>query len=174
MKPAEWKNKFIKPILILALLTTLVGTFTACQDLNYPPPTTTPETPAPAGGTGRTIITTKDAALLAVYQRLLSLAESYEAKTYIADFYTSCDNWTATPEFFKDGSGTWYVVVDMTGNKTWELRPYWQQASWFVYKDGRVVPSNRFQANALRIEADLLKLSSKAGTATDQKSVDNS
>jgi hypothetical protein len=28
-----------------------------------------------------------------------------------------------------------------------------------VYKDGRVIPSNRLEANALRIEADLQELS---------------
>jgi hypothetical protein len=157
-------KKYIKSVLIIALLMALLGTFTACQDLGYPPATTTPPQPTPAKATGSTLINTKDAALLAVYQRLLSLAESYEAKTYLADFYASCDNWTAVPEFFKDGSGTWYIVVDMTSNKTWKLRPYWQQASWFVYKDGRVIPSNRFEANALRIEADLQELNSKPET----------
>jgi hypothetical protein len=41
----------------------------------------------------------------------------------------------------------------------WQEKPYWQQAGWFVYQDGRVIPSNRLQANALRIESDIQELS---------------
>ena len=159
MKLAMWDKKFIKCVLIITMLVVLLGAFTACQDLGYPSPTTPQPQPAPV--TSLTIILTRDAALLAVYQHLLSQAESHEAKIYLADFYTNCDNWSAESEFFKDGSGTWYVVVDMTGKKNWELKPYWQQASWLVFKDGKVIPSNRFQANALRIEADLQALNSK-------------
>jgi hypothetical protein len=47
----------------------------------------------------------------------------------------------------------------MTEVEAWEWRPYWQQASWFVFPNGEVMPSNRIQANALRIEADLQELS---------------
>jgi hypothetical protein len=161
MKITNWKKNLIKPVLIMALLAALLGTFTACEDMGFPPPSTPApeEEPPPKEVTTPTAIMTKDAAMLAVYQRLLSQAESYEAKMYLADFYANCDNWSAESEFFKDGSGTWYVIVDMTENETWELRPYWQQASWFVFRDGKVVPSNRFQANALRIEADLQALS---------------
>jgi len=167
MKLADRNKKFIKSIMIMALLTALLGTFTACQDLGYPPPSTPQPQPAPV--TGPTVISTKDAALLAVYQHLLTQAESSEAKIYLADFCATCDNWSVVSEFFKDGSGTWYIVVDMTSNETWELRPYWQQASWFVFKDGKVVPSNRFQANALRIEADLQELSLKAESGASQE-----
>jgi hypothetical protein len=161
MKITNWKKNLIKPVLIMALLASLIGTVTACEDMGFPPPSTPApeEEPPPKEVTTPTAIMTKDAAMLAVYQRLLSQAESYEAKMYLADFYANCDNWSAESEFFKDGSGTWYVIVDMTENETWELRPYWQQASWFVFRDGKVVPSNRFQANALRIEADLQALS---------------
>jgi hypothetical protein len=161
MKITNWKKNLIKPVLIMALLASLIGTVTACEDMGFPPPSTPApeEEPPPKEVTTPTAIMTKDAAMLAVYQRLLSQAESYEAKMYLADFYANCDNWSAESEFFKDGSGTWYVTVDMTENETWELRPYWQQASWFVFRDGKVVPSNRFQANALRIEADLQALS---------------
>lgn len=168
MKSANRNIKFIKPILVLALLTAL-GAFTACQDLGYPPPSTPQEKPETEKVTGPTVISTKDTALLAVYQHLLSQAESCEAKIYLADFYTTCDNWSAVSEFFKDGSGTWYVVVDMTSNETWKLRPYWQQASWFVFKDGKVIPSNRLQANALRIEADLQELSPELELTTRQE-----
>ncbi|MFC1971677.1 hypothetical protein ACFLV0_07155 [Chloroflexota bacterium] len=158
----DFRNRFIKSILIMALLTILLGTFTACEAIGYPPPSSTPqEQAAPEKAKSPTAISTKDAALLSVYQSLLDQAESYEAKIYLADFYATCDNWSAVSEFFKDGSDTWYVVVDMTGNDTWKFRPYWQQASWFVFKDGKVIPSNRFQANALRIEADLQALSPK-------------
>jgi len=161
MKLADWNKKLIKPALIVFLLVALVGVFTACEDFGYPSTTAPEEKPEPEKVTSPTVISTKDAALLAVYEHLLSQAESYEAKIYLSDFYASCDNWSAQSEFFKDGSGTWYITVNMTSIDDWELRPYWQQASWFVFKDGKVIPSNRFQANALRIEADLQALSPK-------------
>ncbi len=90
---------------------------------------------------------------------MLSLSESHDAKAYLAEFSAASDNWSAQSELFKDGSSIWYVKVDMSGAENWQEKPYWQQASWFVYKDGRVIPSNRLQANALRIEADLQELS---------------
>ena len=105
----------------------------------------------------------KDDAILAVYQHLLSQARTQEAKLYLADFYAACDNWKAESEFFKDGSGTWHIQVDMTETLIWDRQTYWKQASWFVFKDGRVIPSNLFKANALRIEADLQELSPQPG-----------
>lgn len=167
MKLTNGKKKAIKLFFLAALLLALLGAFTACGDLGYPPTAPTSQ-PAPEAATSSTLILTKDAALLAVYQRLLGEAETYEAKTYLADFYAACDNWSAESEFFKDGSGTWYVTVDMTGTKNWQGKPYWQQASWFVFKDGQVIPSNRFQANALRIEADLQSLSLKPSPAPNK------
>lgn len=159
MKIADWKKKTFKIALVISLLVVLLAT-AACQDMGFPSTTQSEETPEPEpADTSRSVIGTRDAAILAVYQRLLSKAESYEAKIYLSDFYASCDNWTAQSEYYRDGSGTWYVVVDMTAEEDWELHPYWQQASWFVFKDGEVIPSNLFQANALRIEADLQELS---------------
>lgn len=172
MKFFDWNKKFIKPVLIIALLAALLGTFTACEELGYPSSTTPAEEPEPEPVTSPTFINTKDAALLAVHQQLLSQAEGYEAKLYLADLYANSDNWSAESEFFKDGSGTWYVVVDMTGISTWELLPHWQQASWFVLKDGEVVPSNHFRANALRIEADLQALSPEPNSETSSESGD--
>jgi hypothetical protein len=161
MKIVNWNKKPIKIILVIALLVVMLGTVTACEDLGFTD-SSTEETPEPEPAeTNPTIINTGDAATLAVYQRLLGQAESYDAKMYLSDFYANCDNWSAQSEYFKDGSGTWYVIVDMTGNEDWELHPYWQQASWFVFRDGEVIPSNLFQANALRIEADLQALSSE-------------
>jgi hypothetical protein len=153
------KNLF-KSTVIIALLVALLVTATACQDLGFPS-STPQETPAPepAKTTGSTVVSSKDAAVLAVYQRLLGEAGSYDAKIYLSDFYTTCDNWTAQSDYFKDGSGTWHVAVDMTANEDWTFRPYWQQASWLVFKDGKVIPSNLFRTNALRIEADLQALS---------------
>jgi len=172
MKFFDWNKKFIKPVLIIALLAALLGTFTACEELGYPSSTTPAEEPEPAPVTSPTFINTKDAALLAVHQQLLSQAESYEAKLYLADLYENSDNWSAESEFFKDGSGTWYVVVDMTGISTWEFLPHWQQASWFVLKDGEVVPSKNFRANALRIEADLQALSPEPNPEASPESGD--
>lgn len=153
-------KNLLKSTIIITLLVVLLTTFTACQDLGFPS-TTPQETPAPepVKTTGTTVVSSKDAAVLAVYQRLLGEAGSYDAKVYLSDFYTTCDNWTAQSDYFKDGSGTWHVAVDMTANEKWAFRPHWQQASWFVFKDGKVIPSSLFRANALRIEADLQALS---------------
>ena len=160
MKLFNWNKRCIKPVLIIILLAAMVWTATGCEDFGQfpapsPPEEKTEEVAPP------TVIRTKDRAILSVHEHLLSQAESPEAKVYLADFYTVSDNWSVESEIFKDGSGIWYITVDMTDNETWEWRPYWQQASWFVFKDGHVVPSYRLQANALRVEADLQRLSPK-------------
>ncbi|MFC2066663.1 hypothetical protein ACFLUO_06390 [Chloroflexota bacterium] len=161
MKLSDW-NRYTKLVLVTALLVALLGMASGCEDFGqYPPPSPPAEKPEPEKVADPLVITTGERAILAVYEHLLGQAESYKAKAYLAEFYAACDNWSAGTERFKDGSSMWYVVVDMTDSETWELRPYWQQASWFVLKDGKVMPSNRLQANALRIEADLQELSLK-------------
>jgi len=153
----KWR-KYLKSVLAIAFLVALVLAVSGCEDFGqFPPPEPAeeqPEKPAPT-----TFINSEDRAILAVYEHLLSLAESHEAKTYLAEFSAASDNWSAKSELFKDGTSIWYVQVNMSGVEVWEEEPYWQQAGWFVYQDGRVIPSNRLQANALRIEADLQKLS---------------
>ena len=161
MKLFNQNKGYIKLTLVIVLLVTLLGTVTGCEEFGIVPPSTAPAQPKPVPAASSTVISTKDKAILAVHEHLLSQAESYEAKIYLAEFYTTCDNWSAESAIFKDGSGTWSVLVDMTNVKAWQWRPYWQQASWFVFKDGQVMPSNRLEANALRIEADLQKLSPK-------------
>ena len=168
MKLFDWNKRCIKPLFLIALLATMVWTVTGCADFGqFPAPASPAENPEPEKVTATTLIITKDRAILAVHEHLLSLAESYEAKLYLAEFYTVSDNWSAQSEVFKDGSGTWYIVVDMTDRETWEWRADWQQASWFVFKDGKVIPSNRLQANALRIESDLQRLSPKPEKQAD-------
>jgi len=160
MKHFTIKKKVLKSIFVIAMLAVLLMMVASCEGLGFPSstPQETPE-PEPVETTVSTVIKYQDAAILAVYQRLLGEAGSYDAKMYLSDFYTTCDNWTAQRDYFKDGSGTWHVVVDMTESEDWAFRPYWQQASWLVFKDGEVIPSNLFRANALRIEADLQALS---------------
>ena len=63
------------------------------------------------------------------------------------------------PKFVEMGLRRLGVVFDVTGTEYWRERPYWQQASWLILEDGRVIPSRRLEANALRIEADLQELS---------------
>lgn len=161
MKMSGRIRKIFKSVLLTAIVIILVGSISACEELGYPSsqPQQAQPAPEPAPVTGSNIINTKDTAILAVYRHLLDQADGYEAKVYLSDFYTNCDNWTAISEYFKDGSDTWYVVVDMTEVADWTLRPYWQQASWFAFKNGDVIPSYLFNANALRIEADLQALS---------------
>jgi len=155
------KKRYLKPVLIITLLAVLVLTITGCEDYfnQFSPPEAPEEKPEPEKVAASTVISSEDKAILAVYEHLLIQAESSEAKVYLAEFYTACDNWSAESELFKDGSSVWYALVDMTEVEAWEWRPYWQQASWFVFPGGEVMPSNRIQANALRIEADLQELS---------------
>jgi len=146
---------------LLPLLALLAMAFFAvgCEDFGTfptPEPTREPTVQPPSR-----FINTADRATLAVYEYLLELAESHEAKQYLAEFYTVSDNWSARSELLKDGTTVWHVEVDMSGVSPWTENRSWQQAEWLVYTDGRVVPSNRFDANALRIEADLQELSLK-------------
>ena len=168
-------KRYISSILIITLLAMLAGTMTGCyaSDQWEPPPQAPQEKTEVPTPPLRTKVRTEDRALMAVYEHLLSQAESHKAKAYLANFYATCDNWTAESELRKDGSSIWHVVVDMTDVEVWEERAYWQQTSWFILQDGKVIPSNRFQANALRIEADLQELSllpkSAAGPSDSEK-----
>jgi len=146
-------------VLIATLLGALGWAVTGCADFEqWEPPPQPPEKQSEVEKTF-TKVETEDKAVLTVYEHLLSQAESYKAKAYLADFYTACDKWSAESELFQDGTSIWHVVVDMTDVGKWEERTYWQKASWIILQDGKVIPSNRFQANALRIEADLQELS---------------
>ncbi len=151
------KTDYLKRSLVSTLLVLMALSIAGCQDFGtFPPAETQPEE---AEKPASRFITSEDRATLAVHEHLLGLAESHEAKTYLAEFEATSDNWTAVSELYQDGSNIWYVFVDMSGVTEWEARDYWQQAGWFVYRDGRVIPSNRLRANALRIEADLQELS---------------
>ena len=159
--PYNLGNRYVNILLTLTLLAILASGVTACQDFEQQAPPETggekaenTEVKAP-----RLTVRTEESAILAVYQHLLGQAESHKAKEYLADFYAICDNWSAAQETFKDGTTLWHVTLDMTGVKVWRERPYWQKASWLVLREGEVIPSHRFQANALRIEADLQELS---------------
>ena len=151
-----WMGRYYKQFIVITLLTAMAAVSVGCEGYTFP----APEQPAPEPEkpVSTTFINSEDRATLAVYEHLLSLAQSHEAKAYLAEFSAASDNWSANSELFKDGSSIWYVKVDMSGVDSWKEKPYWQQASWFVYQDGRVIPSNRLQANALRIEADLQEL----------------
>jgi len=169
MTLTNWSKKYLTPILII-LLVALALAVTGCEDFGFPPPeTTTPEEKPEVQQAPPTAITTADRAMLAVYEHLLSQAESHQAKVYLADFYTTCDNWKAESELLTDGTSLWHVTVDMTHVTVWRAESHWQQASWLIIKkDGRVIPSNRFHANALRIEADLQELSLQAKPLIDE------
>ncbi len=153
---------YIKLVLAsLALLAGLVGAGIGCTGFDqWTSPTSPPaEEPAEVKKPPPITVTTEDKATLVVYEHLLSQAESYQAKDYLADFYTVCDNWSADSELLKDGTSIWNVTVDMTSVFVWTAKSHWRQATWFILEDGEVIPSNHFKANALRIEADLQELS---------------
>ena len=162
MKHFNLARKYAKYMLAIALMAVMLLSVFGCEDYGFPQPTPAAQQEDAAAPT---VINTKDAAMLAVYQRLLEQAETDEAKIYLADFYTTSDNWSAVGEYFKDGSGVWYIKVDMTAVPVWQEKPHWQQASWYVFKNSTVIPSNLLNANALRIEADLQALSQEAESA---------
>ena len=153
----RWGRNYI-PFIAVIMLLSVVITASGCEGYTFP--ASEPQAQEPEKPVSTIFINSEDRATLAVYEHLLSLAQSHEAKAYLAEFSAASDNWSAKSELFKDGSSIWYVKVDMSEVQDWKEKPYWQLASWFVYRDGRVIPSNRLQANALRIEADLQELSS--------------
>ncbi len=155
-------KRHIKPVLIITLLAVLALAVTGCEEFGFPPVEPAEETEE-VEVLPPTTITTEDRAILAVHEHLFTLAESHQAKIYLADFYATCDAWNADSELFKDGTTVWYVVVSMRRMEVREDRPHWEQACWLVFRDGRVVPSRRSQANALIIEADLQELSLQDG-----------
>lgn len=161
MRLTRYVSTPLRLVILIALLAAVLLTAVACEDLGFGSPAETEETEQPEVTTvsGPITVNTRNSAALAVYLHLLEQAGSPDAKIYLSEFYTECDNWTAEAEYFKDGSDIWHVVVDMTDEADWQLRPHWQHASWFILKNGEVVASNKFRANALRIEADLQALS---------------
>ena len=163
MKSAS-KFRLTKTLALAGLLLVLVFTFTGCDELGFPPPeaTSPAATPTPAeepAPKAKSLVTTADTAILRVYEHLLELAESHQAKDYLAEFYAMADNWAAETELFVDGSSLWYVSVDMTDESSWAGEAHWQEAGWYILQSGDVMPAERSSANALRIEADLQRLS---------------
>ena len=172
MTRTDFNKSYVKPILIITMFAVLTLALIGCEDISKDfgcEATGQDFGCEPTGGgsdfgcesltTTTTGITTEDKAILAVQEHLMAQAESSEAKLYLADFYTTCDDWSAESETFEDGTSVWHVVIKRTSMTFLTERPYWEQASWFVFKDGKIMGTNRFQANALRIEADLQKLS---------------
>lgn len=166
MKLSNFAKSCIKPLLLIIPLSLLALTITGCaedfgcENFNQWSPTTPTEPTAEVEKpTPSKVITTADRAFLAVHEHLLTLAEGYQAKQYLADFYVSCEDWTAESVLFKDGTSVWYVYIEITNTAMLTEEPYWEEASWLVFEDGKVIPARLSQANALRIEADLQQLS---------------
>ena len=159
MKLSNSSKSYMKLIITtIALLAIFVWAGAACESFDQWSPTA-PAEEETEEVTPPTPTNTEDRAILAVYEHLLTQADGYQAKAYLADFFATCDNWKAGSELLKDGTSLWHVTVDMKSIKVWKEKAYWQQASWLVFEDGKVLPSSEFQANALRIEADLQELS---------------
>ena len=168
------KKRYVKLVLIITLLVVPAVVLLGCEDYaqdfgceglttsTQPSEEGTQETTGGETPSSKTI-TTEDRAILAVREHLAAQAESYQAKFYLADYYTVCDEWNAVVEILEDKANVWQVVVHMT-NMGWESeKRHWLQASWYVFQDGRVLASDNYQANALRIEAELQELSLEAG-----------
>jgi len=103
-------------------------------------------------------VISEDSALLAVQEYLLSKATSAKAKTYLTDLYAAGGKWSGKGELLKDGIRTWSVMLEIEDGAGNQIKPYWRQACWTVFDDGKVLPSPKYDANALRIETDLQQL----------------
>ncbi len=101
----------------------------------------------------------EDRALLAVQEYLLSKATTAKAKTYLTELYAAGGKWNAKGELLKDGTRVWNVMLETEDKASNQTKPYWHQACWTVFDDGKVLPSPKYDANALRIETDLQQLS---------------
>ena len=158
------RQRFVIAILVVSLPG--VALFVSgCEDFQpIPAPVPVPQEAKPEKVVESIVISSSDKAIPAVYEYLLEQAKSHEAKLSLADFYTVSDNWMAELVLFQDGSSNWVVTVDMSEVEPWEWAPYWQQASWNVFRDGRVIPSHQHEGNALRIEAELQELSLQAAS----------
>ena len=160
MKLSNFSKRWIKLTVTITLLAVLALTVIGCEDFGLGTTPATDEPTTEEESPPSVTVNTDDKAILVVYEHLLSQAETYEAKVYLADFYTTSENkWSAESEFLKDGTNIWHVIVDITDTGGWSEKAYWRQASWFIFEDGEIIPSNHYQANALRIEADLKELS---------------
>ncbi len=153
------KKRYFKSLPAAALLIVLSVLAAGCEDFSqYPLPTPAAEPPEEVAAPATTV-SSGDRAILSVYQHLLTRAESDVAKSYLADFYAVSDNWAVQTERFTDGSSAWYVTVIATEKDAWQWETHWQQAAWLVFRDGEIIAHHDFAGNALRIEADMQRLS---------------
>ncbi len=150
--------KYLRLLLIIPLLLLLLTTV-GCEDFFGDTQTTTEEPVETQEEPSAIVINTGERAILAVHEHLFHLAESYEAKRYLADFYTADESWAAESNLFQDGTVVWYVTAMRTNMAVRGSITEWQEVVWLVFRDGVVIPSNRAKANSLRIEATLQELS---------------
>jgi hypothetical protein len=153
--------KYLRLLLIIPILVLLLTTV-GCEDFFGGTQTTTEEPVQEQEEPSTIIINTGERAILAVHEHLFNLAESYEAKQYLADFYTADESWAAESDLFQDGTIVWYVTAMRTNMAVRGSITEWQEAVWLVFRDGVVIPSNQARANSLRIEATLQELSTPA------------
>jgi hypothetical protein len=162
MKTMLFRGSVVSALLLMLAFTVVMAGCVYPDSDQWEPPvqpsSEEKEETAVSTAISRGTVKNEESAILAIYRYLLDQAQSHRAKLYLADFYTTCTEWSAEAELCKDGTSIWHVTVDMTAEEEWQERPYWQQAGWMILKDGTVLPSNKFQANALRIEADLHEL----------------
>lgn len=113
---------------------------------------------------------TRDQALTVVFERLTSLAQTPEAKEYVAAFLSL----PSTQREYEAESRCWVVQitgveVELVMKKDWfPVEPndpdyvdtfrddHWWQAVWLVYDDGRITPFGK----GLIVEADIGRLNS--------------
>ncbi len=132
--------------------------FTACEGVaGVPAPS--PSAPASKGVAGGVSVLSEDRALLVVQEYLLSKATSAKAKNYLAELYSSGGKWSAKSELLGDGTRIWNVMMETEDKADSEIKSQWRIACWTVFGDGGVLPSPKFDANALRIETELQELS---------------
>lgn len=142
---------------LLPLLMAFSIVTAACEDVPGLP-TASPSPPAPKAESRRTLVLSEDRALLAVQEYLLLKATSARAKTYLTELYAAGGKWSGKGELLKDGTRVWNVMLETEDKADNQIKPCWRQASWTVFDDGKVLPTTKYGANALRIETDLQQL----------------
>jgi len=93
----------------------------------------------------------------AIETRLDGMATNGEAQRYLADFMDLTEGmWEI--DYVQEYKGYYVKIEQLTSSnpKTYYYKPYWRDAMWYLDSNGHVSPD----ANARRIEADLLELSS--------------
>ncbi|MBI2858617.1 MAG: hypothetical protein HYX90_06020 [Chloroflexi bacterium] len=143
-------------VLSLALLIVATGFLSACGSGAVSPPGSPGSSKtAPASEyiyPGK--LETDQDAVAAVAAFLQSEARNNDAIRYLAEYSMVVEKRVAR---LSDDKQAWYVTFSMDARPDADQgeKPYWESAAWFVFRDGKVMPSTRQGGHATKILLDL-------------------